>query len=389
MDAMYWEHPIALDKIRRLIGWRQMTGGRGRRGSGPGGPGGGAGARGAPGAPAGPGGFGRGAAAHWMGPLFGGMRGGPGFGRRRRASRGDVRTGALLLLAEEPRNGYQIMQELEERSEGLWRPSPGSVYPALQQLEDEGLIRSEESDGRRLYHLTDAGRAYVDERPDDQPAPWQTFSDSMSDQHAETAALARDVAMAFVQVLRAGSEAQVAEAGRVLTETRRSLYRILADGDPAGEDAECRRPEPPARARRARRRCPSAACRSATARSRRSRGSTSTSSPGRRSGSSAPTAPASRRRSGCCARSSSRPAAGRPSPATTWRASATTCAATSASSSRTPRSTATSARRRTCACTPSSTASRARSSPTGCARSWRWSACGSGATRSCARSAAA
>jgi DNA-binding PadR family transcriptional regulator len=172
-----------------------------------------------------------------MGPLFGGM-GGPGFGRRRRASRGDVRTGALLLLAEEPRNGYQIMQELEERSEGLWRPSPGSVYPALQQLEDEGLIRSEESDGRRLYHLTDAGRAYVDERPDDQPAPWQTFSDSMSDQHAETAALARDVAMAFVQVLRAGSEAQVAEAGRVLTETRRSLYRILADGEPAAEDGE-------------------------------------------------------------------------------------------------------------------------------------------------------
>src|SRR3954454_14859458 len=79
MDAMYWEHPIDLDKIRRLVGWRQMTGGRGRRGSGPGGPGGGPGSRGAPGGPGGPGGFGRGAGAHWMGPLFGGMRGGPGF----------------------------------------------------------------------------------------------------------------------------------------------------------------------------------------------------------------------------------------------------------------------------------------------------------------------
>src|ERR1700751_3068374 len=123
---------------------------------------------------------------------FGDVRGGRGpRGRGRKARRGDIRTAALLLPAEEPRNGYQIMQEVEERSEGLWRPSPGSVYPALQQLEDEGLIRSEETEGRRLYHLTDAGRAYVDERPDDQPAPWETFSDSMSDQHAETAGLMR------------------------------------------------------------------------------------------------------------------------------------------------------------------------------------------------------
>src|SRR3954451_17930996 len=147
MDAMYWEHPIDLDKIRRLVCWRQITGGRGgphRHGrGGPGGPG-----RFRRGGPA------RGCGGRWMGRRCGGMGGGRGFGRRRRASRGDVRTGALLLLAEEPRNGYQIMQELEERSEGLWRPSPGSVYPALQQLEDEGLIRSEESDGRRLYHLT-------------------------------------------------------------------------------------------------------------------------------------------------------------------------------------------------------------------------------------------
>lgn len=231
-DVLYWnfEPPFDREKIRRLVGWRHMAGEggpgrRGRRHSG-------AGPRGF--GPSGPP-FGRGT---WTAPGFGGMPGGPGFGRRRRASRGDVRTAALLLLAEEPRNGYQIMQELEERSEGLWRPSPGSVYPALQQLEDEGLIRSDEADGRRLYHLTDAGRTYVDERPDDQPAPWEAFSDSMSDQHAETAALMRDVGMAFVQVLHAGTEAQVAEAGRVLADTRRSLYRILADGEPAGEGAE-------------------------------------------------------------------------------------------------------------------------------------------------------
>jgi DNA-binding PadR family transcriptional regulator len=220
-DALYWnfEHPFDKDKIRRLVAWRQMAGhGRGRRHFGPGGPGG-------------PGFGGRGA---WTIPLFGGPggSGGPGFGRRRRASRGDVRTAALLLLAEEPRNGYQIMQELEERTEGLWRPSPGSVYPALQQLEDEGLIRSEERDGRRLYHLTDAGRAYVAERPEDQPAPWETFTDTLSEQHAETGALMRDVAMAFMQVVHAGTEAQVAEAGKVMAETRRSLYRILADEEP-------------------------------------------------------------------------------------------------------------------------------------------------------------
>jgi DNA-binding PadR family transcriptional regulator len=230
-DVLYWnfEVPFDREKIRRLVAWRQMSGGgRGRRHRGPGG---------GPGGPGGPG-FGRGPGGPFMAPLFGGMPGGQGFGRRRRASRGDVRIAALLLLAEEPRNGYQIMQELEERSEGMWRPSPGSVYPALQQLEDEQLIRSEETDGRRLYHLTDAGRAFVADRPDDQPAPWETFADTLTDQHAETGALMRDVGMAFVQVLHAGSEAQVAEAGKVLAETRRSLYRILADGDPEPETEE-------------------------------------------------------------------------------------------------------------------------------------------------------
>ena len=82
-------------------------------------------------------------------------RSGRGGGRARR---GDVRTALLTLLAEEPRNGYQLMQEIERRSEGVWRPSPGSVYPALQQLEDEGLVRAEETDGRKLFHLTDEGR---------------------------------------------------------------------------------------------------------------------------------------------------------------------------------------------------------------------------------------
>jgi Transcriptional regulator PadR-like family len=91
---------------------------------------------------------GRGHGRHRHGPPFGrggfGFFGGPGgFPRGPRARRGDVRAAALILLAEEPRNGYQIMQEIEQRSDGVWRPSPGSVYPALAQLEDEGLIRTE------------------------------------------------------------------------------------------------------------------------------------------------------------------------------------------------------------------------------------------------------
>ena len=167
---------------------------------------------------------------------FGGF-GGPGggrFGRGRKARRGDIRTAALLLLAEEPRNGYQIMQEVEERSEGVWRPSPGSVYPALQQFEDEGLIRSVEGGGGtgKVFELTDAGRANVEQRDADAPAPWEQMSGDVSDQARELAGTMREVASAFVQVMRSGSDTQIAEARKLLTAARRDLYRILADGDP-------------------------------------------------------------------------------------------------------------------------------------------------------------
>jgi DNA-binding PadR family transcriptional regulator len=163
-------------------------------------------------------------------PFGGGWGGGP-FGRGRKARRGDIRTAALLLLAEEPRNGYQIMQEVEERSDGVWRPSPGSVYPALQQLEDEGLIRSEEIDGRKLYAITDEGRAQVERRGEQEPAPWEQMSGDVSDQAAELAKLVREVASAFAQVMRTGSEPQLRRAREVLVSARRELYRILGDGD--------------------------------------------------------------------------------------------------------------------------------------------------------------
>jgi DNA-binding PadR family transcriptional regulator len=175
---------------------------------------------------------------HGFGPggrgEFGGLGFGPGRGPRgrgRKARRGDIRTAALLLLAEEPRNGYQIMQEVQERSEDVWRPSPGSVYPALQQLEDEGLIRSQEDEGRKVFAITDAGSKLVAERPADSPAPWEEMSGDVSPQIHELGKLMREVAFAFTQVMRTGSDSQIGAARKVLAGTRGDLYRILADGD--------------------------------------------------------------------------------------------------------------------------------------------------------------
>src|ERR1039458_2317813 len=165
---------------------------------------------------------------------FGGPR---GFGRHGgKARRGDIRTAALLLLAEEPRNGYAIMQEIEQRSSGVWRPSPGSVYPALAQLEDEGLIRSGESEGRKQFVITDAGRGLLAARPQDAPAPWDTLADGVSSEVQELFGLMRQVGMAGLQLVQTATEKQLAEAKQVLTETKRAIYRILADGD-EGKDA--------------------------------------------------------------------------------------------------------------------------------------------------------
>jgi DNA-binding PadR family transcriptional regulator len=181
--------------------------------------------------------FGGGPRGEFGGPGFGGFPPGGGpRGRGRKAKRGDIRTASLLLLAEEPRNGYQIMQEVEERSGGVWRPSPGSVYPALAQLEDEGLIRSEEREGRKLFALTEEGRRQLAERPAETAAPWAQMSGEFSSGAHELGRLMREVAFAFSQVMRTGSEGQMEKARDVLATARRDLYRILADGDgPAGD----------------------------------------------------------------------------------------------------------------------------------------------------------
>jgi len=176
------------------------------------------------------------------GPHFGGpgwWMGDPRAGRGPRAKRGDVRAAALALLAEEPMNGYQIIQEIGERSDGVWRPSPGSVYPALQQLEDEGLIVAQAGEsGRRSYQLTDEGRSYVEAHPDEVRAPWDTVAGAMGDSALQMRSLLGQVGMAGFQVLSAGTDAQVRQARQVLTDARKALYRILAaDDEDAGESA--------------------------------------------------------------------------------------------------------------------------------------------------------
>jgi len=156
--------------------------------------------------------------------------GGPWSGRGPRARRGDVRAALLTLLAEEPRNGYQLMQEIERRSDGVWRPSPGSVYPALQQLEDEGLVRSAETDGRKLFHLTDAGREAA-ESAGAEGAPWDAVSDAVDSDVWELFNVARQTGMAVFQIAQAGTAEQIAAAREVLTNARRALYGILAEDE--------------------------------------------------------------------------------------------------------------------------------------------------------------
>jgi len=144
-----------------------------------------------------------------------------------RMGRGDVRAAVLAILAEQPMHGYQIIHEIEERSGGAWKPSPGSVYPTLQLLADEGLITAEEAGGKKTYSLTDAGRAEVG-GADARSAPWET--PGMKDA-TRTAALPRagaKLAQAAAQVASSGTPEQVQEAVAVLDEARRRIYSILA-----------------------------------------------------------------------------------------------------------------------------------------------------------------
>ena len=170
-----------------------------------------------------------------VGPGFGpGFGGHPGRrrGRRRGGRGGDVRAAALLLLAERPAHGYQLIQDIAERSEGAWTPSPGSIYPVLQQLEDEGLIEFERVDGRNTATLTDEGNTYVEEHREELGTPWEDASRSGDGStERQMGQSLKAFILAWRQVMQTGNQAQQTQANTVLDDARKAMYRILADDE--------------------------------------------------------------------------------------------------------------------------------------------------------------
>lgn len=179
---------------------------------------------------------GRGAPRGHGGPKEPGPR---GRGRRgRRARRGDIRLATLLLLDEEPRNGYNLMQVIEERSGGAWRPSPGSVYPALAQLEDEGLIEPTEYEGSKVFTLTKKGTAHVEANREQMGEPWRVDDRSSTSELAELRNASKALAMAAMQVAQTGDSEQLKRAKEIVDGARKSLYRILAGDSPESEGSD-------------------------------------------------------------------------------------------------------------------------------------------------------
>ena len=149
-------------------------------------------------------------------------------GSRGRAPRGDVRTAILLLLADQPMHGYQLMQAIADRSGGAWTPSPGAVYPAISLLEDEGLVTVTAESGRKLVALTDAGREHVESRREAWPDPFAGVPGRSAG--ADLRGLLEQLHGAARQVGRTGTEAQIASAATILGDARRALYLLLAEG---------------------------------------------------------------------------------------------------------------------------------------------------------------
>jgi DNA-binding PadR family transcriptional regulator len=173
-------------------------------------------------------GFGRG-----FGP--GGFGFGPGpRGRRRggsghRGRRGDVRAAILVLLAERPMHGYEMIQEIAERSQDLWRPSPGSVYPTLQLLVDEGLIAGTESEGsKKLFELTDAGKAAAEKV---ETPPWDQIADGVDPAHLNLRAAVGQLFGAVAQSAHAASAEQQQRIIEIVNNARREIYTILGQDD--------------------------------------------------------------------------------------------------------------------------------------------------------------
>ena len=177
----------------------------------------------------------------WVGQMFGPQWGGPGGGRgrgRSRVRRGDVRSAILDVLgaATEPINGYQVIQQIAERTQDAWKPSPGSVYPTMAQLADEGLIEDSPA-GRKTVQLTEAGRAHVTENAEELAAVWRVFDEEDADDgHADLRQVIRQTVGAIVQVASTGTPAQQDRAVEILADTRRKLYGLLAEGPDAAEE---------------------------------------------------------------------------------------------------------------------------------------------------------
>lgn len=179
--------------------------------------------------------------AQMFGPQWGAQWGGHGGGRgsrgRPRARRGDVRSAILDVLgsAPEPINGYQVIQQIAERSQGAWKPSPGSVYPTIAQLQDEGLIEDAPT-GRKTLQLTEAGRDHVRDHADELAAVWQPFDVEGPEDAADLKQVIGQTVGAIIQLTSTGTPDQRAKAIEILADTRRRLYGVLAEGPDPAED---------------------------------------------------------------------------------------------------------------------------------------------------------
>ncbi|HSS04091.1 MAG TPA: PadR family transcriptional regulator [Solirubrobacterales bacterium] len=160
--------------------------------------------------------------ARSRGLRYGRGRGGP------RARRGDVRAAALALLAERPMHGYEMIKEIEERTEGAWTPSAGSIYPTLQMLEEEGLISGQEIDGKRRFTLTDSGKSEQESRASEE-TPWDAVRAGADPEQIHLRDSVHKLHHAIGQVFHAADEAQQRRVRELLDETRRKIYAILAE----------------------------------------------------------------------------------------------------------------------------------------------------------------